>query len=112
MWLTQFYKLTLVINVPNFYYPEYRASSALSVPHGLYHFTVNARNLASDRSEVLVSDASTVVKWIRMNNFLVPCIYLEKQKLCCLHYNVLLHLPGLETYPTPPLLSNLRTPLA
>lgn len=71
------------------------------MPHGLCHFTVNARNLASDRSEVPASDASRVVKWIRKNNFLVPCIYLEVQKLCCLHYNMLLHIPGLEPYPTP-----------
>lgn len=60
MLITQFYKLTGVfINVPNSYCPEYRASPALSAPHGLCHFTVNAGNLASDRSEVPASNAES-----------------------------------------------------
>jgi len=113
MWITQFYKSTdIIINAPDFYCPEHRASPALSTPHGLCHFTVNARNLANDRPEVPASHASRVVKWVRMNNFFIPCIYLEVQKLCCLHYNVLLHIPGLEPYPTPLPLSNFVIPLA
>lgn len=58
------------------------------MPCGLCHIT--ARNLESVRAKVPASDVSWVVKWVRKNNFHVPCIYLEVQKLCCLHYNVLL----------------------
>lgn len=49
----------IVINVANFYYPEYRTSPTLSAPQGLCHFTVNSRNLASDRSEVPASNATS-----------------------------------------------------
>lgn len=56
-------------------------------------------------------NASWAVKWIRRNNFLVPCIYLEVQKPCCLPCNVLFDIPSLEPYPTPLPPSNLLTPL-
>lgn len=72
------------------------------MPHGLCHFTVNA----SDRSEVPASDTSS--KMDKKEQF--SCS-LQVQKLCCLHYNVLLHTPGLEPYPTPLPLSNIKIPL-
>lgn len=80
------------------------------MPCGLCH--IIARNSASGRAEVPASDASWVVKWVRKNNFLVPCIYLEVRKLCWLHYNMMLDIPGLEPYTTPLPPSNLIIPLA
>lgn len=72
------------------------------MPHGPCHFTVNA----SDRSEVPATDTSSKMDEKEQS----PCS-LQVQKLCCLHYNVLLHTPGLEPYPTPLPLSNIKIPL-